>query len=137
MFFIFSRMALSRASKKLLLLWATLITTSVNATPTPTTTTSSPTTSATGLSLPSDVTKFIPSCALACFESFIEINYNASPCGTSPSLECLCQHTGSTGYTIGEGATECIVAENDINTCRNDSYGCKLRTHLSFLATWR
>lgn len=40
-------------------------------------------------------------------------------------MECLCQHTGSTGYTVGEGATECIVAENNINNCHNAGYGSK------------
>jgi hypothetical protein len=42
-----------------------------------------------------------------------------------PSLECLCQQTGSSGYTIGEGATECIVAENDINNCVGMAFGCE------------
>lgn len=84
-----------------------------------------------GFRLSPDITHFVPSCALTCFESFIDINFNTSTCGSSPSLQCLCAHTGSTGYTIGEGATECIVAENEIGNCHGMNYGCEFG-HLLF-----
>lgn len=68
--------------------------------------------------LPSEITEFVPSCALDCFQSFVSNNYNASVCGTSPSLPCLCQKTGTSGFTVGEGAVQCLVAEINRNSCQ-------------------
>ncbi|KUI55373.1 hypothetical protein VP1G_02766 [Cytospora mali] len=102
----------------LLLLWATTIPVVLAAKATTTTSATSSTSTSYPFNLGSDITDFIPPCALSCFESFIEVNYNTSICGSSPSLQCLCAHTGSTGYTIGEGAVQCIVAENDVGACK-------------------
>ncbi|KAJ9141713.1 hypothetical protein NKR23_g7777 [Pleurostoma richardsiae] len=74
--------------------------------------------SAASFNLSADVTAFIPDCALACFESFLEANFAHNLCGDSPSLQCLCSHTGSSGFTIGEGAVQCIVAENTLGACK-------------------
>ncbi|KAI3395492.1 hypothetical protein diail_1278 [Diaporthe ilicicola] len=76
-----------------------------------------------GFTLGSDLTAFIPSCAVSCVESFLEVNFNTDLCGSTPSLQCLCPHTGATGYTIGEGAVQCIVAENSIGACAGMSAG--------------
>lgn len=114
---LFPRMAAGRAG---LLLWATAIPLiAVRATETASAYTT------TGLDLGSDITAFVPSCARSCVESFIEVNFNTDLCGSSPSLQCLCSHTGSTGYTLGEGAVQCIVAENSIRACEGMSAGCK------------
>ncbi|OIW28929.1 hypothetical protein CONLIGDRAFT_399892 [Coniochaeta ligniaria NRRL 30616] len=68
--------------------------------------------------LTSEITDFVPSCALDCFQSFVSNNYNAAGCGTSPALACLCQKTGTSGFTIGEGAVQCLVAEINRNSCQ-------------------
>jgi hypothetical protein len=76
------------------------------------------TTAATALS--SEITKFIPSCALDCVQSFVSNNYDAtgSRCGSSPTLQCLCQNTGKSGFTIGEGGVQCLVAEINRKACQ-------------------
>ena len=68
-------------------------------------------------SLPNDATNVIPACALDCFRSFVSNNYD---CGSSPSLPCLCQKTGTSGFTLGEGAAQCLVAETARNSCKGD-----------------
>lgn len=108
----------------LLLLWAFTIPVFA-AQATTTTSASSSSSTSYPFELDSDVTDFIPSCALSCFESFLEANYNGTVCGSSPSLECLCAHTGSTGYTIGEGAVQCIVAENNVGACQGMDKHCR------------
>jgi hypothetical protein len=80
---------------------------------------------ATPFNLSSEVTAFIPSCARDCFLSFLSVNYAPITCGTSPGLQCLCAKEGVSGYTIGEGALQCIVAENSIGFCKGYDVGCK------------
>ncbi|KAI9742200.1 MAG: hypothetical protein M1818_004100 [Claussenomyces sp. TS43310] len=83
------------------------------------TTTSARETSSSGtISLSDDLTNFIPLCAQDCFVSFIQANFPESVCSTSPSLECLCTHNSTSGYTVGEGAVQCIVSEDDIEACK-------------------
>lgn len=67
----------------------------------------------------------IPECAQGCFKSFIEGNFFTNYCGTSPSLQCLCSHQTPDGFTIGEGALECIVAFNQLGVCHGYEAGCK------------
>ncbi|KAB5577592.1 hypothetical protein GE09DRAFT_1260286 [Coniochaeta sp. 2T2.1] len=69
------------------------------------------------IALPSEITNLVPSCALDCLQSFVSNNYGAAGCGTSPSFPCLCQNTGSSGFTIGEGAVQCLVAEISRKAC--------------------
>lgn len=114
---LFPRMAARRTR---LLLWATTI--PLLAVKAAETTAAS---STGGFDLGSDFTAFIPTCAVSCFQSFLEVNFDTDLCGSSPTLQCLCSHTGSTGYTIGEGAVQCIVAENSINACEGMSAGCE------------
>ncbi|ROV96283.1 hypothetical protein VMCG_07713 [Cytospora schulzeri] len=72
----------------LLLLWA-FTTPALAAKATTTTSASSSSSTSYPFDLGSDVTDFIPSCALSCFESFLAVNYNGTTCGSSPSLQCL------------------------------------------------
>lgn len=65
--------------------------------------------------LPSNTSDYVPSCAQECFASFIETSYADSGCGSS--LQCLCSQVGAAGYTMGEGALQCIVAERSIGYC--------------------
>lgn len=67
--------------------------------------------------LSGDIKSFIPACAQTCFDSFLVANNFAPVCSTSPTLQCLCSHNGSTGFTVGEGALQCIVAESRVGSC--------------------
>lgn len=64
-----------------------------------------------------DITAFVPECAQTCFASFLDANFPSSACTTSPTLDCLCTHKSSTGYTVGEGALQCIIAEENVGFC--------------------
>jgi hypothetical protein len=65
-----------------------------------------------------DVTAFIPSCAQTCFSSFVQANFPISVCSSTPSLECLCSHNSTSGYTVGEGALQCIISEDNVGFCQ-------------------
>jgi hypothetical protein len=85
------------------------------------------------LTLTSDLTKFVPNCAQACFISFLDSNFDIATCGTAPTLDCLCSHNTTTGYTVGEGAVQCIISEDNIGFCKgNDAQG-ELQTTCSTL----
>lgn len=73
----------------------------------------------TTVSLSSDFSSIIPSCAQECFLSFVAVNYPDidDECGSTPSLQCLCSRAGASGFTIGEGAVQCITAEKAIGFC--------------------
>ncbi|KAM0333281.1 hypothetical protein ACHAQA_001942 [Verticillium albo-atrum] len=61
--------------------------------------------------------RFVPDCASECLVSFLNDNFADTSCDTTTSLECLCAKTGTTGFTIGEGAVQCIEAEQSIGSC--------------------
>jgi hypothetical protein len=65
-----------------------------------------------------DVTAFIPSCAQTCFSSFVQANFPISVCSSTPSLDCLCSHNSTSGYTVGEGALQCIISEDNVGPCQ-------------------
>ncbi|KAE9375495.1 hypothetical protein N431DRAFT_463577 [Stipitochalara longipes BDJ] len=67
-----------------------------------------------------EVTNFIPTCAQACFISFLDSNFEPTTCGTTPALDCLCSHNTTTGYTVGEGAVQCIISEDNIGFCKGN-----------------
>lgn len=69
------------------------------------------------ISLSNELTNFIPACARACFESFLENSFPASICSDNPTLDCLCSSNSISGYTVGEGAVQCIAAEDNIGFC--------------------
>lgn len=73
---------------------------------------------AASFSLPSDSENFVPACAQSCLQSVVFADFGAVPCGSRPSLQCLCRETGKSGFTIGEFAVQCIVAERNRKTCR-------------------
>lgn len=75
---------------------------------------------ATNFSLTNELTNFIPSCAQECFISFLDANFQSSGCSSSPSLDCLCSHNTTTGYTIGEGAVQCILGEASTGLCKGN-----------------
>ncbi|KAM0285661.1 hypothetical protein ACHAQH_001367 [Verticillium albo-atrum] len=61
--------------------------------------------------------RFIPNCASECLISFLNDNFAETTCGATSSLQCLCAETGVSGFTIGEGAVQCIEAEQSIGSC--------------------
>ena len=73
------------------------------------------------LYLASDVANFIPPCARTCLVSFLNVNYDTDTCGTiTPGLDCLCAARGPSGYALGEGAVQCIVAERQVGFCSDN-----------------
>ncbi|KAL1891504.1 hypothetical protein Sste5346_007595 [Sporothrix stenoceras] len=69
------------------------------------------------IGLPSEIVVFVPSCATACLSTFIDTNYPQGVCGTDPTFACLCAHTGSNGFTVGEGALACIASLDRTGQC--------------------
>ena len=67
-----------------------------------------------------DVTKFVPTCAQDCFISFLNANFDNATCGTASTLDCLCSHNTTTGYTVGEGAVQCILSEDNVRFCQGN-----------------
>ncbi|EMT63525.1 hypothetical protein FOC4_g10013754 [Fusarium odoratissimum] len=64
-----------------------------------------------------EFSSFIPSCAGECFTSFLNVNYAQGVCTGKPLLDCLCSRRGASGFTLGEGAMQCISAERSIGYC--------------------
>ncbi|KAL2071208.1 hypothetical protein VTL71DRAFT_12443 [Oculimacula yallundae] len=68
-----------------------------------------------------EITNSIPSCAQDCFLSFLDANFPTDTCTTKPTLECLCSSNSTSGYTIGEGAVQCVISEINIGFCKGNS----------------
>ncbi|KAK0102336.1 hypothetical protein ONS95_005959 [Cadophora gregata] len=68
-----------------------------------------------------ELTNFIPTCAQECFLSFLDGNFPPGTCSTKPTLDCLCSTNSTSGYTIGEGAVQCIISEINIGFCQGSS----------------
>ena len=50
----------------------------------------------------------VPPCAQTCLEFFIAENFPSSICGPPPNIDCLCTSDSTSGFTVGEGALECL-----------------------------
>ncbi|MCJ1272361.1 hypothetical protein MMC21_000147 [Puttea exsequens] len=59
------------------------------------------------------LTQVIPICAQSCLKSWVADNYPPSICGPPPNFSCLCTSDSSSGFTVGEGALECLVSACD------------------------
>ena len=64
----------------------------------------------------------VPSCARQCLASFVSVNYGIDVCGETPTLQCLCAHVGASGFTLGEGAVQCMAGEEAIGFCSEEQY---------------
>ena len=62
------------------------------------------------------VSSIIPTCAQHCFEEFIVESFPTSVCPNQQDLYCLCTSKSRTGFTLGEGALQCL-AQN----CQDES----------------
>ena len=69
------------------------------------------------ITIPTDFTSLLPQCASACFQTFVTTAFPQRLCGSSPSVDCLCEHSSPDGLTIGEGAVRCIVSEAVTGFC--------------------
>lgn len=67
----------------------------------------------------------VPACAEDCFISFLSANYGLARGEEIPSLEDLCSTDGNTGFTIGEGAVQCIAAEQTVGACSDKEADCE------------
>lgn len=78
------------------------------------------------ITLSAELTNFVPACAQECFESFLESNFPTSVCTSTPTLGCLCSNNSTSGYTVGEGAVQCIISEDSIGGCQGADATSKL-----------
>lgn len=68
-----------------------------------------------------EAASFVPSCARPCFQSFFNINFPNLDCGREAStLGCVCQQTGASGFTVGEGAVQCLLAAKSVDICSGE-----------------
>lgn len=65
-----------------------------------------------------DLAEFVPECGSHCFVAFLNSHFTRPSCKES-SLECLCTQRGAGGFTIGEGAVQCLEAESTVGLCRD------------------
>ncbi|KAK2625886.1 hypothetical protein QTJ16_005198 [Diplocarpon rosae] len=75
----------------------------------------------TNYTLSAELTNVIPTCARKCFISFLISNFPSGTCSTKPTLDFLCSRNSTSGYTVGEGAVQCIISEINIGFCKGDS----------------
>ncbi|KAI1389641.1 uncharacterized protein F4822DRAFT_206984 [Hypoxylon trugodes] len=78
---------------------------------------------AVGIELGENIQAFVPICAQPCLESFISGNYPSTSCTSNPTLQCLCPEKSNSGYTLGEGALQCISAETQQGVCDRNITG--------------
>ena len=68
------------------------------------------------ISLSPYVSSIIPTCAQRCFEDFIAQSFPTSVCPDQQDRSCLCTSKSKTGFTLGEGALQCLAQD-----CRDES----------------
>ncbi|OJJ51707.1 hypothetical protein ASPZODRAFT_127828 [Penicilliopsis zonata CBS 506.65] len=87
----------------------------------------------------------IPECALSCVDSFIESEYPTDACSDLTNVDCLCKTNTTSGFTLGEGAVRCVIADCSATVASEtelDAYnicdsvaGALPRTHSTLTAT--
>ncbi|KAK0118592.1 hypothetical protein ONS95_007477 [Cadophora gregata] len=60
------------------------------------------------VTLPSEVSSFLPACAQPCLKSSVEQQFPESKCSSTPTLNCLCSATSNSGDTLGVLSGACI-----------------------------
>ncbi|OAA58247.1 hypothetical protein ISF_06786 [Cordyceps fumosorosea ARSEF 2679] len=78
--------------------------------------------------VPSDlrdgVTESVPTCAAICLASFLQVNYaRGDDSDRYLTLDFVCAHRGRSGFTISEGALQCLAAEQSVGFCGDDASG--------------
>ncbi|KAJ4159868.1 uncharacterized protein LMH87_007806 [Akanthomyces muscarius] len=65
-----------------------------------------------------DISAFIPACAEQCLVSFLTVNYaRGDDTDRNLSLDFVCANRGRSGYTVGEGALQCLTGERNVGFC--------------------
>ncbi|PKS07662.1 hypothetical protein jhhlp_006268 [Lomentospora prolificans] len=64
-----------------------------------------------------DVSALLPKCAQECFQSFLVANFVGALCSSTSTFQCVCEQTGASGFTVGEGAVQCLVASQAVGVC--------------------
>ena len=92
------------------------------------------------------LSSIIPSCAQSCLEAFIRHSFPTSVCPDQQDLDCLCTSNSNTGFTLGEGALQCVAASctGEGERALGDAYevclqvgNAKSMTHFTLTATLR
>lgn len=73
-----------------------------------------------------ELSAYVPVCAEGCFISFLQASIGLRRGQRIPSLQELCSADGKTGFTVGEGAVQCIAAERSIDGCLEQDANCEL-----------
>ncbi|PMB66811.1 hypothetical protein BM221_007807 [Beauveria bassiana] len=84
-----------------------------------------PASAETTLSVPArlrdDVAAFLPACAVPCLASFIAANYaRGDDTDQYLTLDFVCAYRGRSGYTVAEGALQCLTAERSVGFCDDE-----------------
>ncbi|KAH9906778.1 hypothetical protein F4778DRAFT_595872 [Xylariomycetidae sp. FL2044] len=78
---------------------------------------------ASNIVLGGDISALVPACATDCLQVFIENNYASTSCIDDASLDCLCTTENPSGFTIGEGAVQCIALSERNGSCNSNDVG--------------
>ena len=62
------------------------------------------------VSLSPHVATIVPHCAQQCLKSFIAHNFPRNVCRNQQHLDCLCSRKSVSGFTLGEGALQCVAS---------------------------
>ena len=74
-----------------------------------------------------ELAQFVPECASNCFVAFLNSHFGQASCNES-TLDCLCPGRGAGGFTVGEGAVQCVEAEQQVGLCRDEGLGAGMCT---------
>ncbi|OAA38930.1 hypothetical protein BBO_06783 [Beauveria brongniartii RCEF 3172] len=78
-------------------------------------------------SLRDDVAAYLPACAVPCLASFIAANYaRGDDTDQYLTLDFVCAHRGRSGYTVAEGALQCLTAERSVGFCDDGTIDVKV-----------
>ncbi|KAI1331722.1 hypothetical protein F5Y16DRAFT_242394 [Xylariaceae sp. FL0255] len=69
------------------------------------------------IGLGADTRAHIPVCAQPCLLTFVQSNFPTANCGSDYSLSCLCSTPSKSGFTLGEGALQCLLGDLDVGQC--------------------
>lgn len=68
--------------------------------------------------LRNDIFAVVPACAQQCVLSFLSVNFDAgSMDGMGVTLDSICATDSRSGFTLGEGAMQCLTAEKSVGSC--------------------
>ncbi|ATY66372.1 hypothetical protein A9K55_001090 [Cordyceps militaris] len=71
-----------------------------------------------------DAAAFVPACAAPCLASFLAVNYARGDASDQfLDLDFVCAYRGRSGYTVSEGAVQCIAGERNVGFCTKAESG--------------